>query len=449
MHMSPAELMKKAKGVSMKPAREEPSKYTGVTKVMKGSKVYWQAWAARSNGEKAGYVGVASTAKRAADLLEEHVGTPPAKKSRSDWFDVERQRQHFRALMDVYTDKDGKPVLPSDLGSSIKLETMCTKMYKHAPALQYIAFMGKYGPFKQSLMSTFSAAFDPSATTSQSIPKQHARSLKSLQSMVAKLRLRSLARKAPEDLTCDDVDVLIQIAQISLANINDVDLTAWIANVGRGNCYYSGPTILLQRFFEIISRSKSSCSPRKSCQADAHIRAAHVAGHVLNKISTKSVKSLKSYLALVPCLQEELRILHPPALNPDKKYSIPWILRTKLISMLGRKQKLPITAHTLVSELHGAFPDAKEWLDRFDRSMGAKTSVKQLTSCFKFSHGVHLLTMFFCLFGDTYVLTFSPEYIIEHHDGLHKLLQNYTRDHGVVPHPAVLLKEFDEKLYSN
>ena len=97
MNISSAELMRQ--GSTAIASRDKPSKFVGVTKVIKNDKVYWQAWAPRHSGGKAGYVGIATSAKRAADLLEHHIGEPPAKKKRNQWFDHERQHEHFQALI--------------------------------------------------------------------------------------------------------------------------------------------------------------------------------------------------------------------------------------------------------------------------------------------------------------------------------------------------------------
>ena len=67
MNISSAELMRR--GSQSIDSRDEPSKYIGVTKVVKNDKVYWQAWAPRSSVDSARYVGIAKSAKRAADLL--------------------------------------------------------------------------------------------------------------------------------------------------------------------------------------------------------------------------------------------------------------------------------------------------------------------------------------------------------------------------------------------
>ena len=238
MQVDPKVLLKRFQGTRKKLGREEPPKYRGVTRVQKVSGVYWQAWAPRSCGRKAG---------RAADFLE-HVGEPPTKKHRHDWFDVERQRQHFKALMKIYTHKDGHPYLPSDLQYNIELGPVCKEMCEHAPALLYIALMSKYRAFKERLAAKFAVACDIAVTCSQPIPVQHANSLQPLQSTASKLCIKSLKNMTLHELTDGDVECLIQIAQVSFQDIVGIDFTAWVANVGRGNCFYSSPTILLGRF---------------------------------------------------------------------------------------------------------------------------------------------------------------------------------------------------------
>ena len=171
------------------------------------------------------------------------------------------------------------------------------------------------------------------------------------------------------------------------------------------------------------------------------MRAAHGAGIILNKISKASVKSLQFYILVAPCLQTELQQLHPPALNPDNMYGIPWLLRAKFCSNLGKMQKLPAKPGLRISDLHGVFPDAVQWLGHFEKNLPEISTIRRLTNLLDFKHGVHLLTMFFCLVGDRYVQTFAPKYINKHHDSLREHLEKYIREHAVVPHPAVLLQE--------
>ena len=154
------------------------------------------------------------------------------------------------------------------------------------------------------------------------------------------------------------------------------------------------------------------------------------------------MKSLKEYVALTVKLQEELKYLHPPALDPDKAYSIPWILRSRLVTNLGFKQKISVPASMSIDELYGAFPDANNWLARFAKASSPKTSVKALLKHLGFRHSAHLLTMYFCIFGDPIVQTTSAEFIKQHQEGLRKKLKKYIKDHGVLPHPAVLLRQF-------
>ena len=86
-----------------------------------------------------------------------------------------------------------------------------------------------------------------------------------------------------------------------------------------------------------------------------------------------------------------------------------------------------------------AFPDANEWLELYCRG---KSRVSELVKELDYKHGVELITGFFCLFGDKEVLKYSVGYIREHKDALKGKLEDYIQEHGVNPHPAILLKEF-------
>ena len=49
--------------------------------------------------------------------------------------------------------------------------------------------------------------------------------------------------------------------------------------------------------------------------------------------------------------------------------------------------------------------------------------------------------MFFCLFGDLEVLEYSVDFLDQHTITLQDELKKYVQDHGIVPHPVVLLKD--------
>ena len=66
---------------------------------------------------------------------------------------------------------------------------------------------------------------------------------------------------------------------------------------------------------------------------------------------------------------QDLVDLHPPGLNPDGKYSMPWILRCRLLALIGAKSlnSLKISNSDSLELMKKAFPDAKDWLDLYSK----------------------------------------------------------------------------------
>ena len=79
----------------------------------------------------------------------------------------------------------------------------------------------------------------------------------------------------------------------------------------------------------------------------------------------------------------------------------------------------------------------KEWLKTFREGID---NIGDLVDTLHYHHGVEVLTMLFCLFGDAAVLEYRSDFIDQHTITLQHDLNNHVKDHGVVPHPAVLLK---------
>ena len=157
---------------------------------------------------------------------------------------------------------------------------------------------------------------------------------------------------------------------------------------------------------------------------------------------------MQSYVEVTADLQKELAAVHPPSLNTDKEYSIPWILRSRLVTMLGLKQEIAIPARMTLDDLQGAFPDANDWLDRFVKSAPKSKSatVNAFMKYLGFRLGGHLLTMYFCLLGDCSVQKFSVEFIKQHETKLRQRLKKYMQDNEVLPHPGVLLTDFKKEM---
>ena len=147
-------------------------------------------------------------------------------------------------------------------------------------------------------------------------------------------------------------------------------------------------------------------------------------------------------------LAEELSALHPPALNPDKDYSVPWILRSKLLPVLydAGVKRLKVTSTTKMQDLYRTFPDANSWMS----SMMSVVSMVDFLAMplidymqhLHYKHPPELLSMFFCLFGDADVLTFSLTWLRKHKKQLRAFRVKYESDHGVQAHPFILLNAF-------
>ena len=440
MGMTSAALTNKYMQSSKSMESDEPQKFKGITRVKRGGKTWWQAQDTVSSE----YLGTADTAAGAAALLEAHHGEAPAQRPRSQWYPRDRQVEHFKDLSDIYSDKHGKPILPSDVGASIDMEKQYPNLIDEAPALYYIATMSKHGPSKKAMGLRWAEVYNKDVEESKAVKAM--KSLKLMKSLKSKLSLRSL--KDVTYLRDSDLDCMIQLLQIVAHDIMDIDFTFWNRNVGHGNAFYSGPFLFMRRFLGVIIMDGKTYAPCQ--QHDYHacrekIRACHHAGVILNRMPMQRDLTLNAYATFVQSAMQDLAALHPPGLNPNGKYSIPWVLRSRLLALIGAKslKSLKVSESDTLDLIKKAFPDSKDWLDLY--SKGA-SSVSELVLELNYKHGVELMTGFFCLFGDTEVLKYSVDYLKKHKDSLKRQLQTYIQEHGVSPHPAILLKEFAQTI---
>ena len=106
----------------------------------------------------------------------------------------------FRVLMHIYTDMDGTPLVMSDLTSIADSIRRHPLLRTSAPALHFLAVMGKVGPFHVALGNKWSQVFKGHAMESV-CPSRW-----SLQSVLSGLPLRSLQYVEPDDLTKGDIE---------------------------------------------------------------------------------------------------------------------------------------------------------------------------------------------------------------------------------------------------
>ena len=194
--------------------------------------------------------------------------------------------------------KKGEPILPSDLQTSIAMRRQYPSFDVEAPALQYIAFMAKHGPFKDALVARWGAIFLNSETEFiVHASACHMESLKSLDCSCP-MTLRSFRRCNANDLRDSDLDCMILILQLVALDIKDIDCKHWNCNVGHGNCYYSTPMLFLSRFLGVIVQRGGMVAP---CALAAYsvcrekLRKCHAAGEVLNALPTKVGLTLVVY----------------------------------------------------------------------------------------------------------------------------------------------------------
>ena len=131
-------------------------------------------------------------------------------------------------MMVIYTDAEGEPILPSDLQTSIVMRRQHPSFAAEAPALQYIAFMAKHGPFKDALVARWEAIFAKSGTESiVNVSTEHMMFLKSLSYKRWPMALRSLRRYSSNELLDSDLDCMILILQLVAVDIKDIDCKDW------------------------------------------------------------------------------------------------------------------------------------------------------------------------------------------------------------------------------
>ena len=71
------------------------------------------------------------------------------------------------------------------------------------------------------------------------------------------------------------------------------------------------------------------CAPAAYSVCREQLCKCQVAGEVLNALPIKAGLTLGGYAQIKSSATDALKKINPPGLNPDGRYNIPWILRTK------------------------------------------------------------------------------------------------------------------------
>jgi hypothetical protein len=273
-------------------------------------------------------------------------------------------------------------------------------------------------------------------------------SVQSLQFRLSAVSLRSLQYVEAADLTTDDLNAMVQILRVAGIATERMDTEAWMRNVGRNNSFYSGWRLMLTRFFKIlVDRGGQLSLPPKSGLEEIHnkLRLAHAAGQALHKSPVP--RTLRDYAASCQSLQPLLAKLHPPTLNPTSDYSIPWIIRSHAIAEWRARgiDRCEVPADFPIKDFVGCFPDMEGWVTKLAQTHKI-ILLKKLLTLLDYSHPIELLTMYFCIFGETSLLDIHAEFLWRHAAALKALRQKLTQSTKVVPHPAVLLSVFRKEL---
>jgi hypothetical protein len=328
----------------------------GVTK--KGS--YFQA----QDPTTGAYLGLAKSAEAAARLVKDYRQDEPKDdddSNRTTWLRGQKLVDHFTRWCSIYTDDKGKPVVPSDLSSCRELVCGNRDFVTHAPALYYICIMGKLGPFRTSLCARWRSAFKPQASVSVAPSTWSDKQVVSL-----KVSLRSL--KSAQSLSRADFNAMVIILQQAVKDTGSIDLTMWTREVCHKNQYYSGWRHLLgNRFFGVIksksARALTTCGSKTSSSSRHKLELAQKAG--LQLALLKSPKTLLDYKEQTIPIMSALAKIHPPGLNPDQDYSVPWLLRSHLFGISGSTKGLEVSRQFTMNEFLGLFPDGRQWLERY------------------------------------------------------------------------------------
>jgi hypothetical protein len=246
------------------------------------------------------------------------------------------------------------------------------------------------------------------------------------------------------DLTDDDLGAMSQILQAAFLEVMDCDLASWEANVGHNSLWYSGFKLWARDRLKVVAagRGEATSVPSKKELVDAGVyaklRLCHAAGQCLHKSSIP--RSIGQYQNLVTSLRSELSNIHPPGLNSDGDYSIPWIIRSHVFAELRSRgiSKLNLD-DTSLGEIRNVFPDSKDWLGKFARKKGL-ASFAEICHELEFKHPPELLTMYCCLFSENTVMSIAPASLAKHIAALRRARRSATVATGVVPVPALLVK---------
>jgi hypothetical protein len=230
---------------------------------------------------------------------------------------------------------------------------------------------------------------------------------------------------------------LLKVLQVTMAKLSKTKLPApWVANVGRNNCHHSGLIQLVRGSLGMLSASET---------LDKKIRSLVLFGECL--LRTERTTTLAQWTAEALSLKESIAKLKVAGFKNKGCYRALWVIRLWLIwcMRLAKCPRLRLDSKCTVKTFRLGFPDQRQWALRFARGVCTLSSAKiiVLFQTVGYDGPPELFSMFTCLFGDTQLNTLlsskSPTWLSHQSDTLSEELLHYKDEHGIVPHPAVLV----------
>jgi len=128
----------------------------------------------------------------------------------------------------------------------------------------------------------------------------------------------------------------------------------------------------------------------------------------------------------------------------DCTYTESWALRTLLVGRMRSKGikriKMPMAGQMSISVFQNMFPDERKWLTRFGWKDGQRTTLAGLFNRLGYTGPPELLSMWLCLLCNPAFDVISAKELELRKPALRAAMQQYRNDHGMWPHPLVLVK---------
>ena len=362
-------------------------------------------WRVRRKGIpcKGGFPTELAAAKFAAKSVGETLSTLRVGTRRC--VDMHTQVKRFRDLWSIYrSTSTDHPFMPGDVQDLLRRSTALRQLTMF-PGLIIPFLLAKFGPHRDILMEVASA-------------RQHNYTAH------------------PQD-TVAQAKWLCNVLRIAVTKISKTKLpAAWIKNVGRNNCHHSGLVQLVRGSLGML---------RGSSRLNDKLKSLVVFGEQL--LRTQPTTSLAQWVSAAHSLQEGIAKLRVAGFRTARCYRALWTIRLWLFWRMrhAKYPRLRLDKNCTVLEFMTAFPDQRHWGQRFARSICSSkaATIDALFQAVRYDGPPELFSMFTCLFGDkqlnSALTAKSPTWLSQQHGALTQALLNYRDEHGIVPHPAVLV----------